>query len=349
MIKKTTLFIFVVILFSCKDKAPKDYVAFSGKITNHLGNDGFIQSRNFKKEIKISKDGIFKDTIHLKMDGEKYTFSDGNEFTSLYLKNGDNIHLTLNTKEFDETIKYSGKGAENNNYLAKKSLVSEELFSGNLFDLNEEKFKLKIKDFTRIFNDLLNKTKGLDNHLIELEKEEIANSEKALLAQYKDFKEEKARFNSFKGKPSPEFNNYENYNGGTTSLKDLRGKFIYIDVWATWCGPCKAEIPALKALENEFHNKNIAFVSISVDNGRGYKDNSKELAKKGWKEMIKDKDLGGIQLYADKAWKSEFIKDFHINSIPRFLLIDPKGNIVDANAPRPSSKKIKELFNSLLK
>lgn len=66
-------------------------------------------------------------------------------------------------------------------------------------------------------------------------------------------------------KPSPIFENFENIKGGTTSLKDLKGKYVYIDVWATWCGPCKAEIPHLKSLEEKYQGKNIVFVSISVD------------------------------------------------------------------------------------
>ena len=65
-----------------------------------------------------------------------------------------------------------------------------------------------------------------------------------------------------KGAPSPSFVDYENYNGGKTSLADLKGKYVYIDVWATWCGPCKAEIPSLKKIEKEYHGKNIAFVSV---------------------------------------------------------------------------------------
>ncbi|MDD7915782.1 hypothetical protein N5A56_015750 [Polaribacter sp. MSW5] len=66
-----------------------------------------------------------------------------------------------------------------------------------------------------------------------------------------------------------------------------------------------------------------------------------------WKKMIVDKDLGGMQLYADNDWKSQFIEDYLIKGIPRFILIDPKGNIVSSNAPRPSDKKLTELLDEL--
>ena len=134
-----------------------------------------------------------------------------------------------------------------------------------------------------------------------------------------------------KGQPSPKFMDYENYAGGTTSLDDLKGKYVYIDVWATWCAPCKKEIPFLKEIESKYHSKNIEFVSISVDNT---KDHAK------WKTMIKEKELGGIQLFADKDFSSKFIQDYSIKGIPRFILIDPEGKIVNSNAPRPSSPKI---------
>ncbi len=139
-----------------------------------------------------------------------------------------------------------------------------------------------------------------------------------------------------KGMPSPKFVDYENFNGGTTSLDDLKGKFVYVDVWATWCGPCKAEIPYLKEVEAKYHNKNIEFVSISVD---VEKDHEK------WKTMVKEEDLKGIQLFSDKNWKSDFVTGYLIKGIPRFILIDPNGNIVNSNAPRPSSKKLIELFD----
>ncbi|WP_179320109.1 TlpA family protein disulfide reductase [Winogradskyella helgolandensis] len=141
-----------------------------------------------------------------------------------------------------------------------------------------------------------------------------------------------------KGMPSPKFVNYENHKGGTTSLDDLKGQYVYIDVWATWCGPCIAEIPALKAIEKKYHGKNIAFVSLSID---------VESAHENWIKMVNDKELGGIQLIADNNGKSQFIGAYAINSIPRFLLIDPDGAIVSADAPRPSDTKLIELFDAL--
>jgi thiol-disulfide isomerase/thioredoxin len=141
-----------------------------------------------------------------------------------------------------------------------------------------------------------------------------------------------------KGNPSSKFMNYENNAGGTTSLEDLKGKYVYMDIWATWCGPCIAEIPYLKQTEKQYHNKNIEFVSISIDR---IKDHKK------WKKMIVDKELGGLQLFADNNWDSKFIQDYLIKGIPRFILLDPKGNIVSANAPRPSDKKLIALFNEL--
>ncbi|WP_439129842.1 TlpA family protein disulfide reductase, partial [Polaribacter sp.] len=141
-----------------------------------------------------------------------------------------------------------------------------------------------------------------------------------------------------KGSPSPKFTDYENNAGGKMSLDDLKGSFVYIDVWATWCGPCIAEIPSLKKVEKDFHDKNIKFVSVSIDTEDAYDK---------WKKMIVDKDLGGIQLLAENAWESQFVEDYMIKGIPRFILLDADGNIINANAPRPSNKKLVETLNGL--
>lgn len=140
------------------------------------------------------------------------------------------------------------------------------------------------------------------------------------------------------GKPAPNFI-YKDVNGKEVSLKDLKGKYVYIDIWATWCGPCKAEIPALNKIEEEFEGKNIHFVSISVDKLANYNL---------WKSYVINNKLKGIQLMVDKDFKSEFIESFNISFIPRFILIDPDGNIEDSNAKRPSDPALIKQLTQLL-
>ncbi len=138
-----------------------------------------------------------------------------------------------------------------------------------------------------------------------------------------------------KGMKAPGFN-YESIDGGTVALDSLLGNYVYIDVWATWCGPCKREIPYLKNLERTFHDQPVRFVSVSIDEN-----------KRAWRKMVTEQELSGIQLFAEGAWKSTITEQYNINGIPRFMLIDPEGNLISANASRPSGD-IEEVLNELL-
>jgi len=149
------------------------------------------------------------------------------------------------------------------------------------------------------------------------------------------------KYNSFenlrKGKPAVQWS-YPDINGKEHSLADFKGKYVYIDVWATWCGPCKAEIPELVKLVKDYKNKDIVFVSVSVD--------TNEAASK---KMLSEHNYDWTQLHAKEAWNSEIVKGNNIMGIPRFMMIDREGNIVDVNAPRPSSDKIRPMIDNLLK
>lgn len=137
-----------------------------------------------------------------------------------------------------------------------------------------------------------------------------------------------------KGKPAPIFTNYENAQGGTTSLTDLRGKRLYVGIWATWFYPCKAELLALKDLQEKLKGEDIEFVCISVDSDREI-----------WREMVDEIQLKGVQLIADKASESQFIKECGIVELPTFLIIDEKGNIISLNAPHPSDPNIEKVLD----
>ncbi len=125
-----------------------------------------------------------------------------------------------------------------------------------------------------------------------------------------------------KGAPAYNFS-FVDIDGNTVSMSDFKGKYVYVDVWATWCAPCKAEIPYLKKLEEDFHGKNIVFVSISVDQTQD-----------PWRNMVGQEKLQGVQLWGGLA--QEFSQFYKIEGIPRFMLFDKEGNILEAKAKRPS-------------
>lgn len=346
--KKLLIALCAISIVACKEEA-KDFVTFSGKITDKNSDSIIVRSKKYSKTIKVNEDGTFSDT--LKVATGIYNFYDGGESTNVYLKNGYDLNMSLDTKMFDETISYTGIGDKTNNYLAKKALFEENLFPPSLYDFEKEDFKKSVAEINIKRKAFLEKNKDIDPEFYLNEKEDIDSFEEKMLGYFeKNMERVKARAKEFAvyiDKPSPVFENYENQKGGTTSLEDLKGNYVYIDIWATWCGPCLAELPALKQAEKEYESKKVTFVSISVDDGRGYKNRSFEAAKKGWSKMIEEKEMGGVQLLSDKNWKSDFITAFKVNSIPRFILIDPNGVVVNADAPRPSSPKFKELFDSL--
>lgn len=138
-----------------------------------------------------------------------------------------------------------------------------------------------------------------------------------------------------KGTPSPEFFNYPEYKGGSKSLKDFKGKFVYIDIWATWCGNCWRELPYLKKMEEEYANKNIVFLSLSWDRFENE-----------WKEAIQKYSLSGVQLLANR--EDDFFTTYAVSGIPRYIFLDTNSCIIDYNAPMPSEKeKLEELFKSV--
>ncbi len=341
--KKILLALTVISMVACKSE-PKNYVTLSGKITDKNSDSIVLRTRTFSKTIKVNEDGTFSDT--LKVEAGIHNFFDGNESTFLFLKNGYDLNLEIDTKEFDESISYSGNGAETNNYLAKKALLQESLINAALFDLKEEAFVKRTTEIKNEFLNLLENSKGLDSIILNQDKTNIERLPEGLMGAYKQQQAKANLFADFIGKPSPSFEDYQNYDGSKTSLSDFKGKYVYVDIWATWCGPCKAEIPSLKKVEATYHDKNIEFVSLSLDNARTH-GGSWDQAVSDWKAMVKDKELGGVQIIAPENGKSEFVSGYKVSGIPRFILIDPDGNVVNADAPRPSSPKLIELFNSL--
>jgi thiol-disulfide isomerase/thioredoxin len=457
--KKSTLLLIIIIAFiySCKKSELNNNLIFSGKIENPNSDTLNILNKNqdIIKSIILNKNNTFRDTLNLS-EGF-YSLKNGKESTQIYLKPKYDLSLTLNTKEFDESIKYEGKGANENNYLAKKALLEESFgelnYYGYYAKLSEKEF-LKLTDsLYNVQKNLLEKNINLDkdfsyieskslefkkldkyssyegmnrfvtgnkdfkvsenypnafenvdlsnekllispNYLFYIQsylrkkssseinkndknvdytleyvkttkkevksnliKEELLynvgkwelnytknldsvfNQIKSILTNEKYLSEVTEKYNKLKkiekGAISPIFE-LNDINGKSISLNDLKGKLVYIDIWATWCLPCIKEIPSLKKMEEYFKDKDIQFISIC-----------KSDTEERWRKMVEDKKLGGIQLFAPNEG-IPFFKDYSVQGIPRFILIDKNGKIIDGNAKRPSNPELqKEIENHL--
>lgn len=124
---------------------------------------------------------------------------------------------------------------------------------------------------------------------------------------------------------------YSDPDSNLVTLSSFRGKYVYIDVWATWCGPCRRELPYLEELQKKYSEKKLVFISVSVDKDR-----------KQWQKMAKN--MSGIQLHAG-GWQG-ITEEYDIQAIPRFILIDKNGLVLNPNAPRPSDG-IEDVFENL--
>lgn len=316
---------------------------FSGRILAPTGDSVFLQNSYVVDNkwvtdkiaaAKLKPDGSFE--MKFKMsEGKKLTFFDGNEVTTVFLMPGDDISLNLHTAYFDETLLYSGRGAERNNTIAAISLASEMNWNPVYTEMeNPDTAKLfpQIDSFTEkitgMMADYAKTFPEMDEYLTTriADEKKNANDQKSYMRESVLFKNLTV---SMVGKQIIDI-------AGTglqdekVSLSQFRGKTTVIDFWATWCGPCKAEIPHFAKLEEQY-GKDINFVSISV-----WDDLEK------WKKMATDLKQTHTMFISKEA--IDQIKPYMVNSIPRYMVIDKDQKIISIDAPRPSSNKMQDLF-----
>jgi len=140
------------------------------------------------------------------------------------------------------------------------------------------------------------------------------------------------------GSLAPDFTG-TTYDGKSISLTNFKGKVVYIDVWATWCGPCLEEIPASKKIQAEFEqNPDLEFLNVSVDRDID-----------AWRKFIEENpDWKGIHVNQKAEEIDSFWKSYKMAGVPTYILIDQQGKIVDANAKRPSDENIRNQIQQLL-
>lgn len=133
------------------------------------------------------------------------------------------------------------------------------------------------------------------------------------------------KFNSLTDKKTAPFFEFFNNDNQKYTINSFKGSYVYIDVWATWCLPCRKLAPYFEELADKNKHKNIVFISLSVDKNE-----------KDWTEYLIKKNKSQHQYIVRDI--EQFVEDYQIKTIPHFLLINPDGKLIDANAPRPTDK-----------
>jgi len=248
----------------------------------------------------------------------------------LYLASNSTINLSFNPKNPIESLRFSGDFSETNNYLAaraKSEFVLSEL--------------AKQGGDTSQLNKAISSAKESLNYGQNAEEipDSIYSYVKTNFDSFSDILRKKHAKYQYKialiGKDGINFTFLDPENQDF-SLNQFLGKYVYIDVWATWCIPCKKEYPFLKELEETFHDeKNLAIISLSIDS-----DKAK------WEKYLEENKMSGIHLYTGNV--SDFVTFYDIGAIPRFILLDPLGQVINSDEIRPSDSNLESYLNQLI-
>ena len=165
--------LFVITLLSCQNETDSSYVIFRGQLLNNTANTLKISGNNFEKEVFITTNGVFSDTLFVQNNGY-YSLRIGRESTPIYLMKGTSLNLTTDIEQFDEKLKYSGEIASENNYLAAKYLLSEnEMTFDKVYSLPQKKFIAEINKLNDSYSNLLNSIPGISNEFKSKELKEL--------------------------------------------------------------------------------------------------------------------------------------------------------------------------------
>ena len=120
------------------------------------------------------------------------------------------------------------------------------------------------------------------------------------------------------------------------NVDKFKDKVVYVDIWATWCRPCLAEIPYSKILESKFEGKNIAFITLCCS--------SKQ---ENWEKIVNEYDIPGEHHLLNENQCMYMRDKYHLVSFPTFMIFN-KGDLIYADAPRPSSNELEGILNELI-
>lgn len=287
-------------------------------------------SESFKKLFMLF---MFSKMIINKYEEQVYNYKFASEIKNFYRDEFSRYIDSFNCTELSDTREYKKAAMIVSNVLAQKKRASFE-------EINHLFPDSKLKDFllSKYLYDGLNAN---DTSVNKYMKEYFTMCNEPI---YKA--RIKTLYNQKQGRI--EFNSYEtvsliNANGERIPFSDFLkknvGKVIYVDFWATWCGPCIKEMPYSERLRRQFKNKDVVFMFISIDEDYLL-----------WKEDLVTKSLSGVRgNFIFENPQNALTETVKLTAIPRYLIIDKKGSFYKLNAPRPSEDETRRTIDKLIK
>ncbi|MFP2994704.1 TlpA disulfide reductase family protein [Spongiivirga sp. MCCC 1A20706] len=226
------------------------------------------------------------------------------------------------------------------NRISSKEIVEHVLNRDSILTLDEKTFFLNSllkevyasdkSNFSELL--VLLKKSGFDNGVVLSKRfQDIITYEKRSLDNFAKFKKDAGKLLSSKYSISSNFQDI---------LAKHKGNLIVVDFWASWCAPCRKQMPALRNIKKEYKDLNFSVISISID------ENPRSWEKAAKQEKLWDNDDNYFLL----DFKNSVLKKkLQINTIPRYLIYDKKGKLVNADAPSPDNEELKIVLEKLLK
>jgi thiol-disulfide isomerase/thioredoxin len=282
--------------------------------------------------LRFSQSDIDSDT--LKIDQSKilqmYTFTEGKQasFGEFIASDKKAITMQINTDHPFESRSYSGDYSEANNYLSFISFQQDKLSKSILDGLDTIILESSINLAQKSIQQRAAKVSKPDS-IVEYSSEQFTKFTDILRKKNKKYIYKKELI----GSNGLAFT-LQDARGQSIDLSLYKGQYIYIDVWATWCKPCKEEYPFLTKLAKEYSEADLVVLSVSID---------KEFDT--WTKHLNQNKLDGVHLYTGAD--SEFVQFYDIGAIPRFILIDRDGKVVNSDEIRPSNSELKNYLDKL--
>ena len=249
-----------------------------------------------------------------------------------------NYFMVYKTSEANDFKKFKDHTTSiENKYVYARQQIEGDVFCWFLAKYLQDSYKeVKPSSVRWLFNDLA------ENDEADTYKSAIENIIGERMAEEDPIEEEVAISESGDAGKGPAI--MRDMDGNPVRFEDFKGKVVYVDFWASWCGPCRKQFPFAAELKHKIYDNlskkqkdKIVFLYISIDDTEA-----------GWKKAVEQMKLEGFQVHSPGGWNSKIIKQFKITGIPRYMIIDKKGNFVNQNAPRPSDGTIFDTLMNLI-